>query len=79
MPVLNLKVVRYRQRSEHGIQRKELLSVDPGSTASSFCFGANCLALLFPDPLPPPVKILCHMRVGRKLAKHLLKWFEDGK
>lgn len=83
-PFLNLKVVRYRQISEHEIQRQELLrqellSVDPGSTANSFCPEANYLAFLCPAPLPSPFQNLCHMRFGQKLAKHLLKRFEDGK
>lgn len=69
----------YQQKSEHEIQRQVLLSVDPGFTASSFCSGANYLAFLFPDPLPSPVQSLCHVRVGKKLAKHLLKCFEDTK
>lgn len=78
-PFLNLKVVRYRQRSEHEIQRQALLSVDPSSTAESFCPGANYLAFLCPTHLPSLFQNLCHMRVGEKLAKHLLKCFEDGK
>lgn len=78
-PFLNLKVARYRQRSEHEIQRQVLLSVDPDFTDDSFCPEANYLALLCPAPLPSPFQNRCHMRVTEKRAKHLLKHFEDAK